>query len=139
MRWLLCACALALVASCNGVTGPGDGGTRPGDRLTLRVGQTVEWRGIRIGFFRIIEDSRCPRDVVCPWVGNAAAEVFIGPGGDKRGPDQVFVLNTALEPRAGEAWGARVELVNVDPIPVSTRPIPSQSYLVTLQVTESGS
>ena len=45
-----------------------------------------------------------------------------------------LVLNTATEPRDGDAYGQRITLTSVRPNPVSTEPIPHDTYEVRLKV-----
>jgi hypothetical protein len=100
--------------------------------VTLGFGKEVAVDGIfRVGFFQLVEDSRCPTDVVCVWEGNAAVGVGLTLG---TGPTYPFTLNTTLEPGAVEHGGWRVTLVDVLPAPVSTQPIPPQAYRARLRI-----
>jgi hypothetical protein len=138
-RALIVGVLVLLTTSCR-VTGPGFGIERgdPADTLTLRLGETVVWNGIDIGFTRVVEDNRCPVDVQCFWEGNAAVEIAVGPLHGGRGPTFPLILNTSLEPHAGEAWGVRVQLLDVRPQPISTQDIPPDAYVVRLSVSRVG-
>lgn len=94
-------------------TGPQDGIPR---EVVLPLGQEVIVEGtvLRLAFTRLVEDSRCPANVVCVWAGNAAVEVGIAVG---TGPAQPLVLNTGVEPRSVEQNGVRVTLLEVTPYP----------------------
>ncbi len=101
--------------------------------VTVRVGETVVANNLEITFTRVLEDSRCPVGVTCIWEGNAKVELEVGAlNGD--GPTIQLVLNTATEPRDGDAYGQRITLTAVHPHPVSTAPIPPDKYEVRLKV-----
>ena len=108
-------------------------GTIPPDTVSLRVGQTVRAGVADITFTAVPEDGRCPSDVVCIWAGNAVAELTVGPAVGE-GPTFRLLLNTTLDPREGEAWGLRLTLVDLAPLPVSTRATQPQDYLLRLGV-----
>jgi hypothetical protein len=131
--------ALASCQSVGGVDSVGNGratqdtsGLGLRDTVTLAPGETAEWRGSEIGFQGVEEDSRCPTDVTCVWEGNARVAASVGPGAGQAGPTHQLILNTAVEPKSGEARGVRVTLLEVRPEPVSTGQIPPEDYRVTL-------
>jgi hypothetical protein len=136
MRTIGIAALMLLAVSCRETTAPVADATfrqAPPAEITVHIGETVIFSGIEITFNAVIEDSRCPVDVVCPWSGNAAVELAVGPGlGD--GPTYHLVLNSDQEPRAGEAWNLSITLLSVHPAPVSTEPIPPDAYEVVLKV-----
>jgi hypothetical protein len=85
-------------------------------------------QGLTVEFVRVVEDSRCPTDVECVWAGEVKVQVATRM--NQAGPAQ-------HEIKAGEhaSVGAfRVFVVNVEPVPVSTRQIPPEEYRVTLKV-----
>lgn len=63
-----------------------------GEPFTLMKGEcaTVD-RTLRVVFDSVLEDSRCPTDVVCVWEGNAKVGLSWAVGSTK---PQSFVLNT---------------------------------------------
>lgn len=142
MRAMWIAPVILLALSCGDATAPipdaNFSQTVPAT-LTVGIGETVVFSGIEITFSRVLEDSRCPIDVLCPWAGNAAIELGVGPnvGGD--GPTIQLVLNSMQGPREGEAWGLRITLLEVRPDAISTEPIPPDAYVVVLKVERVGS
>jgi len=120
---------IALSACDWGEPRPGPG---PGE-VALRVGQSAPVVGVIVGLSAVLQDSRCPVDVVCVSTGNAVAEVSVGPGAG-HGPTYRLVLNTTEEPREGTVLGMRVRLVDLQPAPVSTRDIEPGDYVVRLEV-----
>ena len=101
--------------------------------MTLKVGQELPVGGsvVRILFARVVEDSRCPIDVVCVWEGNALVELGIRAG---MGPTFPLQLNTALQPRAIEWNGVRVTLLEVQPAPRASQPTRPEDYVVRILV-----
>ena len=140
MKWIWVAAVLVAV-SCRQSTAPA---TRAGFQralpatLTIPIGETVVYKGVLISFERVLEDSRCPIDVVCVWSGNAAVELGVGPTVGGEGPTHHLVLNSDHGPREGEAWNLRITLDEVRPAPVSTDPIPPDAYAVVIGVHRIG-
>jgi hypothetical protein len=139
-RTMLCALLLALVA-CGEPTGPDaspDAAFVPASTdLTLEVGeeQSVGGSVVKVTFVRVVEDSRCPMDVVCVWEGNAVVELGIRAG---TGPTFPMQINTTLEPRATEWNGARVTILELQPYPKASEPTRSDAYTVKIRVEAVG-
>ena len=134
-RWILVF--ILLVVSCRPVTAPisiSHVEVAPPETRTLRLGETIPFSGVEIAFTSVLADSRCPTDVLCPWAGNAAIELGVGPG---TGPTYSLVLNTNAEPRQGQASGLRITLLEVRPSPVSTEQIPPNAYEIVLLIDAS--
>jgi hypothetical protein len=49
----------------------------------VKVGQTVFINGVKITLNKIVQDSRCPANVVCVWAGNVTANVTLQSNTDK--------------------------------------------------------
>lgn len=101
--------------------------------MTLRAGEELAVGGsvVKIVFARVLEDSRCPVDVVCVWEGNAVVELGIRMG---MGPTFPLQLNSSLEPQAAEWSGVRVTLLEVQPAPRAAVPIRPEDYSVKIRV-----
>ena len=101
--------------------------------VTLRHGEerTVEGTILRLSFVRVVEDSRCPIDAICIWMGNGMAEVGIAAG---TGPAFPLRLNTSMEPRSADWNGVRVTLLELSPKPRASETIRAEDYTVKLRV-----
>lgn len=141
MRWKVAALAVGLMAAaCSESTGPeGDPSAAviptPQD-LTLRIGDEAPVGNsvIRISFGRVVEDSRCPMDVVCVWEGNAVAELGIRAG---MGPTFPLQLSTTLEPRSTEWHGVKVTLLELLPYPKASAPTAPGAYTARVRVEQA--
>ncbi len=101
--------------------------------LTLAYGEEKSVGGsvLMVSFARVVEDSRCPEDVVCVWEGNALVELGIRMG---MGPTFPLQLNTALEPRLTDWNGVRVTLLEVLPQPRADDPPRPEGYTVRIRL-----
>lgn len=103
-------------------------------RFTLAPGETVtiESAGFRLQFLRVSGDSRCPADAVCIQGGDAIVHIRV-PGA----PDTAdYELHTGDSARAAVTHGQmRVELLELQPYPFSSRTIAPDEYRATLRVT----
>lgn len=141
MRSIWTAAVVLLALSCGESDAPTSDGnlsrTPSGPKqVTIRIGETAVVNHLEITFTRVLEDSRCPVDVTCVWEGNAKVELEVGVV-NSDAPTIQLVLNTATEPRYGDAYGQRITLTAVRPDPVSTAPIPPETYEVRLKVEEA--
>jgi hypothetical protein len=102
-----------------------------GALFTLHVGETRVVEGLTVGFNGVLADSRCPRDVVCIWEGNAEAQIAAAaPGHDPA----TLVLNTSPM----FATGDKIQLLLLEPYPFSQYPPAPEDYVVTLIVSRVG-
>ena len=83
-----------------------------------------------------IEDSRCPSDVTCVWEGEVKISVNVI-------KDKNPLGNFTLTSRAGDKDlstqtidNYSIQVIEVEPYPVSTRQIPLSDYVVTLVISE---
>jgi hypothetical protein len=97
--------------------------------FTLRVGQTAQLEELRVTFTRVLEDSRCPVDVVCVWAGNAKVELELLIVGGVR---STAVLNSTVEPREVGFAGYLLRYLDLKPYPKSTGPLDPRAYHLTL-------
>jgi hypothetical protein len=81
----------------------------------------------------VLNDSRCPSDVVCVWEGNAAVRFILNNDGE----ETKFVLNT----HGGDNFrkdtiivGYSIQFVNLKPYPVSTKVISNNEYVAELLI-----
>ena len=99
----------------------------------LVPGQTVAVEGtsVRLTFERVVSDSRCARDVVCVWAGNAQARVRVMTEGDTA---RTLDLNSTVDPKIGEFDGYKLSFVSITPEPVSTAKIDPSAYRLTVKL-----
>ena len=91
---------------------------------------TIQDSRVRIEFVRVSGDSRCPADAVCIQGGDALVHIRAGAGNMAD-----YELHTGDQSRAAVTHdGYRVELVNLQPYPFSSRTIRPEEYRAMLRV-----
>lgn len=123
------------LARCDDVRRGGGICVRIGEPFAIRIGETayVADTPLSIRANAVPEDSRCPRDAVCVWAGNARVALTV-----RDGPNAGDVeLNSMLEPRATTRGAYRVELTDVEPVPVAGQPTPAKDYVIRLVATRA--
>jgi hypothetical protein len=137
----------AVIAACGSaertdLTDPG----LPGDAelATSQVGESfslspngersIPALGMVVRFVDVPTDHRCPLDVTCVWEGDAEVVVNVEQGGAAL----TFRLHTPrnlIGPTAAELGsGHRLELLGLEPRPVSNRNTPLDDYRATFRV-----
>lgn len=116
-----------------------------GAPVTLAPGEAVlvEQSAVRVRFVRVVEDSRCPRDVTCVWAGRAVVELTATVGED--GPERSVQLEvgasaaasaTAAEGSSGsgaaELFGFRFVAEALDPYPEAKEAVRPENYRLRL-------
>ena len=127
MRHFLVAMCLFSATACLG-----NSPTAPVDRrVVLAPGQTTEIAaGLSLRFIGVTGDSRCPADAMCVQGGDAIVRISIISNGSTAERD----LHTGkMQPVSYEA--VRVELIQLEPYPFSSRTIRPDEYRATLRVT----
>jgi hypothetical protein len=105
---------------------------RIGDEVVLAQGEDVRVDGaFRIGFTRVIEDSRCPSRSFCLLPGDGAVELALAFG---TGPSYPDTVHTTLEPKSTVAGDYAVTLVDLMPYPDVPGTIPADEYAVRLRI-----
>jgi len=118
---------VAFLAGCSSSpSAPGD--VPLGREFVLEPGEsaTVEGTDVRITFQRVVEDSRCPVDVVCVRAGDAVVALTVG--------DRSLELHSNSDPET-VVGDHRIRLERVDPTAYSDRTIPPGDYRAVLKVT----
>jgi hypothetical protein len=103
------------------------------ERFTLTPGEAAAIQGtpLHVQFVRVTGDSRCPADAVCIQGGDAVVHIRVFDG-SRAGE---YELHTGDSRRAAAVHGdVRVELVQLDPYPFSSRTIDPSEYRATLVV-----
>jgi len=127
---------VVLLWSCNKNTElTGDSSFSLNDTLKLAINKSAinNENQITVRIDSVLNDSRCPSDVVCVWEGNAAVRFILNNDGD----ETKFVLNT----HGGDNFrsdtiidGYSVQLVKLNPYPVSTNVISNDEYVAELLI-----
>lgn len=102
-------------------------------QFTLAPGEaaSIENTSITVEFMRVSGDSRCPADAFCIQGGDALVEVRV-----RNGNAAEYELHTGDQSRAAVTHGSfRIELVQLQPYPFSSRTIQPGEYRATLTVT----
>jgi hypothetical protein len=110
-------------------------GPTPGlnEAFTLAPEETASIRGtsLRLRFVNVSGDSRCPADAICIQGGDAIVHIRVlrGPG------DAEYRLHTGDASRGRVEHGdLKIELVELQPYPFSSRTIQPDEYRATLKV-----
>lgn len=118
---------------------PAPGTTVPGD-VQLQVGQTATLDGgaLQVTFVDVIEDSRCPMDVMCVWMGRAIVALHVVVDGVDR--DEVMVtLYPGPQAQRQPDRDAMVDryvlsLADLQPYPRAGQPQPLDQRVATIHV-----
>lgn len=132
MRPATALIALALVpAACSAVDAGRPAEITPDRPFTLAVGGTAVRASpaLRVGFDRVLSDSRCPQGEQCIVAGDAAVRVWWQVGNQ---PRQSQVLHTTPTPGAPRIQGLTLTLAALAPPQVSGRTIDPATYRATL-------
>jgi hypothetical protein len=118
---------------CMSTTSADPGNVLINKEFSLGIGQTasIEREKLFINFKAVLEDSRCPVNVVCVWAGNGKVEFEIL---DIDGQNKTLTLNTEDEPRATTLKGHKLKLISLNPPRVDGVSISPGDYSVTLLV-----
>jgi hypothetical protein len=103
-------------------------------QFTLRPGQSaaIGDSSLRVQFVGVTGDSRCPADAVCIQGGDALVHIRAGQGNAVD-----YELHTGDQSQAAVTHGGfRIELVNLQPYPFSSRTIQPDEYRATLRVSQ---
>jgi hypothetical protein len=87
--------------------------------------------GTQLTFTGVIEDSRCPKDALCIWPGQAVLAFGLRTAG---GRAHDFELAYHGQPTTETIDGSAVTVSDVQPYPVSTMPIGPNDYRVTVSM-----
>lgn len=138
MKGLVHLALVLALTGCGDGTGPEVDGRLEAvinapQELTLSYGEEKPVGGsvLRVSFARVVEDSRCPVDVVCVWAGNARVELGIRMG---MGPTIPLHVNTTLEPRFTDWNDIRVTLLELLPQPREGDPPRPEGYTVRVRL-----
>jgi hypothetical protein len=101
--------------------------------FSLGIGQSASIDGEKlvIKFKAVLEDSRCPINVVCVWAGNGKVEFEVL---DTDGQNKSVILNTEEEPKYVTLKKHKLKLISLNPPRVDGVSISPGDYSVTLLI-----
>lgn len=99
----------------------------PPATVTLALGETVSVAGLALTPKQVVEDSRCPSDVVCIQAGTVRVLVHVESG--MGGSDLTLKLNETATTEA-----ETITLVEAFPYPLASDPAEKSQYRFTLEV-----
>jgi hypothetical protein len=105
-----------------------------GSEIRVGVGETARTANgaLEVTFVGVLSDSRCPRGEACVWEGDAVVLLRLRAAE----ADEEAELHTAARgPRAAYVAGWRVELLDLQPSPVTGQPMHPEAYTAALRVT----
>jgi hypothetical protein len=134
VRTCLVAMTLGVVAACGGTGVPVAPVVPVDQRVVLAPGQTLATEaGVSVQFVEVSGDSRCPADALCIQGGDAIVTIRVRETMDA---GSTYALHTGDAARAAATHrGVRIELVELQPYPFSSRPFTPDQYRATLRVT----
>jgi hypothetical protein len=109
-----------------------------GSQFKLKVNQTTALKSdnIKVKLLNVTDDSRCPSDVECIWAGQVSVLVNVTKDDVKLG-DVTLTLGAGNPELAVKKVGDYiVEVIEVNPYPISTHTIALSEYIVTLKVSK---
>lgn len=133
MRWVAPLFCLLLMTACDEST-PSGPTVALDQRVTLAPGDvaSIEKTDLKLQFVGVTGDSRCPADALCITGGDAVVEVRASGSGAVA----TLSLHTGDSSRASAAYGGlKVELVELQPYPFTSRPVAAADYRATLRAT----
>lgn len=101
----------------------------PGTTFTVA---NADGEAVEITFVEVIEDSRCPKNVMCVWAGRAVIRLEVE-GGPLTTPREVtLALESAPEGESVDVAGVRIQLTDVQPYPEEPNTTQPGDYTATL-------
>ncbi|HLT79778.1 MAG TPA: hypothetical protein VKZ86_02040 [Cyclobacteriaceae bacterium] len=107
------------------------------DVIVMEPGTNYKREGFVLRVDTIMNDSRCPENLLCVWAGNVEVRFYLQFIAPNKGSEVTFTLNanSSLE-RDTVIQGVRFALIDVSPYPKKDTPIPYEDYRVTVSVGE---
>lgn len=139
MGWSVSLFVALVSAACSAAAPSEVKSVALGESFGLKVGESAEigTEALEIGLEDVSGDSRCPKGERCVWEGDATVQVWLQKA---HGPKETLKLHTlAKEGSAMSDLGYGVNLLRLDPYPLSGRTIERGDYQATLEVTRGSS
>ena len=128
---------LAIVLTTSGCGGgPSDVQTRLNEEFSLFMGQRalIAGENLEIRFEEVIEDSRCPRDVICIWAGRVTCMIELTHAGSSY---RMALTEPGLtDEYSKERYEGYEFTFHVTPYPEAAKKIPTDAYWLHLIVSK---
>ena len=98
--------------------------------VKVQINHETPYKGIKIKFVDLIEDSRCPPDTTCVWAGNAKISVQLSKNGKKK----ILEMNSGMSPKTVQFEGYDITLTKLTPAPASNIRIRKDGYVATFSL-----
>lgn len=122
-----------LAAACGQAPAPG---TFEAGQVVLQPGQRLDdmQSGSALTFVEIVTDSRCPADAICVTSGFVQVLFEIEQGTETRQVTLTLGDMTDADINSVEVGEWTVTLVEVNPYPLASQPVPYSEYTVTIDL-----
>lgn len=137
MKTTLSLIGASLLWSACSLAGPlGGRAEAAGQPFVMQPGEDVRvsGTGLRLSFIGVVRDSRCPRGEQCVSAGSAVVRLAWQVGDAARVVREATVGDGRPAPVPLIAGGQMIELLDLQPQPVSGRPIDAAQYRLTMKV-----
>lgn len=96
------------------------------DTVRVKVGQSVDARGVKVTLQKVLSDSRCPLNAICVWEGDAAVALRFEPSGG-RSVDATLHTSGKGGVVSVSVGGTEFRLIGLTPFPVAGQAPPAES------------
>lgn len=128
--------ALVLLGTVSLVQAQESVSAQVGESFELGFGQeaSIASENIAVKFEQVVQDSRCPSDVVCIWQGQATVGVFVQVGNDE---PQELALTIGADASPSAAFGQySVKLLGLEPYPQSSVQTDPEDYVAAFVISK---
>lgn len=124
--WTACTVAGPAGPAASGGGAAGQA-AQPGREFSLRPGQVATIGSLSVGLDAVLSDSRCPKGERCITAGDASVRIWLQDGAGLRKPRDL-----RLTPSTSQDDGHDVQLLRLEPYPVTGRTPAQGDYVATL-------
>ena len=106
--------------------------------FVLQFAETLQGAAgdISVNFFEVLTDSRCPSDVTCVWEGESSVKINFRVGTENTPLTLSTHKTMGQGPQVDTLGSYVIQLLEVNPYPVSTQQVPEEDYEIRLQIDE---